>query len=216
MFDIRHYADTQPQLYLLLKAYSKDPLYSYVLPLSNNKIDILTFFGFDTSIEFDKLTEKNTFEYLCTSSILDPKHIQYTGGFKGPYAINKLHEKFNDYLKNKKYPKPTAYNEEYYTKKKNVRDTFKKNALAFFNKENEYNEYKSHRDILEKVYAKFDIIKNAKLDKDNFVDFERFVILHGVYKVSQMNENELYKLWSEFVAQNWSGLVVIGGSRHSY
>jgi len=67
------------KLYLQLKAHYKDPINFYVMYLSNNKDKILEFFGFDTSIDYDHLTEKNVFEYLCTSTKLNPEFIMYTG-----------------------------------------------------------------------------------------------------------------------------------------
>lgn len=58
--DIRHEdLNKPPRLYLGLKATIKDPVYTHVILLSNDKKQILDFFGFDTSIEYDLLSEQS-------------------------------------------------------------------------------------------------------------------------------------------------------------
>jgi hypothetical protein len=177
------------------------------LLLSENKKDILTFFGFDTSIEYDKLTEKNTFEYLCTSTRLKPMYIQYTG-FKGPYAKNKEHEKFNEYLKGKHYPRRSSSNDEYYKQLALEKQSYTNDAIEFFKKENAYIEYKERKKLLDKVMEKHDAIKGLE-SRYIWCDFSQFIKLHGVLNIAEMSIDKVTALWNQFKTQNWSGLRVI-------
>jgi hypothetical protein len=184
-----------PKLYLSLKAYKDDPVYTYALLLSENKNDILRYLGFDTTVEYDKLSEKNTFEYLCTSTKLDPKYIWYCG-FKGPHAKNKLHSKFNEYLKDKNYPKGKDHVQI------NVLD-----AISFFGKESEYEEYKTKRALMDCIMQKKDILKQNGNDY-NYSCFSRFITVYGIIPVTVMNDAELIEKWTEFKNQNWSCLTL--------
>lgn len=181
------------QLYLKLKSHKKDFLHSHVILLSQDKNKILEFLGFDTSIQYDLLSEKNMFEYLCTSKWLNPQYIKYCGGMKGgPYAINKTHSRFDQYLKNKEYKRSSDSDRDIV----NV-------ALQFFDKHEEYTKYKNLRSIIEKVE------KKETLVKCNHDDFIKFTLLYGVLQISTMNDEEFVRKWTEFIKFNWSGLRVM-------
>jgi hypothetical protein len=199
-FDIR-----KDKLYLQLKACSKDSLNGYIMFLSDDKNKILEFFGFDTTIEYDKLTEKNMFEYLCTSTKLSSGIIVYNGGFKGPYAKNALHKKFNNYLLTKEY-----FIERDYAKIYETRNAMVKEAIAYFDKMKDYEEYKSSKLFIDSVMDKYKLLK-TKTDTV-WCDFERFIILYGAYRIAEMPEEEMFELWNNFRKQNWSGLVSLGAS----
>ena len=181
------------QLYLKLKSHKKDFLHSHVILLSQDKNKILEFLGFDTSIEYDLLSEQNMFEYLCTSKWLNPQYIKYCGGMKGgPYAINKTHSRFDQYLKKKQYKRSSDSDRDI------VND-----ALQFFDKHEEYTEYKNLRSLIEKVE------KKETLVKCNHDDFIKFTLLYGVLQISTMNDEEFVRKWTEFIKFNWSGLRVM-------
>ena len=69
--------------------------------LSNDKKEILDFFGYDITCEYDNMTEKNMFEYLCTSTKLSHNDIKLSHPLKGDCLKTKTHVKFNTYLQNK-------------------------------------------------------------------------------------------------------------------
>jgi hypothetical protein len=85
-------------LYLGLKAYKDDWTPTYKIMLSNDSKCILDFFGFDTSVLYDELTESSVFVFLGDSKVLKPEYIE-VDGFKG-YAKNAKHKKYNQYLMN--------------------------------------------------------------------------------------------------------------------
>lgn len=193
--DIRHdydYGKEKPRLYILLKAYDDDFLYTYVLLLSENKNDILEYLGFDTTIEYDKLTENNMFEYLCTSTKLNPANIQYCG-FKGPCPKNTLHSKFNKYLLNKNYSKD---NQKHVLNNEQI--------ITFFKKVNDYEEYKNKRSLMNIVMCKNKILHGKHKE------FSRFITVYGIISVSKMNDVELIEKWKDFNTENWSILKVFG------
>lgn len=199
-FDIRHEkVEDNPRLYMSLKAHANDYLYSYVLLLSESKNDILDFLGFNTSIEYDKLTEKNVFEYLCTSSRLKPQFIQYNS-FKGPHAKNKHHDAFDKYLVKKDFQKSGC------DRSKECR-IFSQDAINYFQKEKEYTSYKENRKLLDIVNEKQSLIKSHYSDTTRF---NRFIAVHGILKIVSMNNDEFLAAWSEFSTQNWSGLLALG------
>ena len=189
-FDYRH-----NQLFVLLPAYDDDIFNTYCLKLSEDTKQILDFFGFDTTIKYDKLTLNNMFEYLCTSTKLDPRYIEYCG-FKGPYSKNLIHSKFDKYLKNKNYPRDT----------KNLESTANKllnESIIYFKKSEEYNKYKKHFDILNKLFK-----QKAKFE-NNIDDFRKFCVLYGIYNIINFDDNMLKTKWEEFKSENWSGLVYL-------
>jgi hypothetical protein len=179
------------ELFLELKAFHHDPFHSYTIFLSNDKNKILEFLGFDTSIEYDKLSTKNMFEYLCTSNKLDYKLIKFFG-FKGPHAPNRLQQNFNDYLINKKF-----------TDLSNTTNIFNtKYIIEYFDKTNEYNDYKEKRNLYNNLIEK-------KISLGNRHDqFYKFLIVHGIQNIINYNNDELINKWNTFCKENWSGLIV--------
>lgn len=212
--DIRHEKITNnPRLYISLKAYTNDPMYAFVILLSEDRKSILTFLGFDTSIEYDKLTEKNIFEYLCTSSRLDPAFIKYCG-FKGPHAKNRMHQKFNDYLVAKKFRNSAKRDDDYFSQEKQAVNIYAQDAISYFGKEKEYIDYKEKRKLIDKVMEKkYYLRDNLKENGNNSLslmidNFSQFITVYGIYHVSQMSFDEFETKWKDFINQNWSGLRI--------
>jgi hypothetical protein len=172
-FDFR-----RKQLFVILPAHERDPGHCYCLLLSDDPDKILTFFGFDTSINYDKLSLNNQFEYLCTSTKLDPKFIDYCG-FKGPTPKNRIHSKFDIYLKSKNYPKSMKYQDN----SEILADQLLKEAIIFFDKSNEYESYKQQFTLLN------NLMKQKRKLPDNY-DFNRFCLLHNIYTIINFDSSE--------------------------
>lgn len=203
-FDVRHERlEDNPRLYLSLKAHNNDSLCSYVLLLSESKKDILEFFGYDTSIEYDRLTEKNVFEYLCTSSRLKPQFIQYSS-FKGPRAKNKQHTEFNKYLERKEFPRRGS---DYCNQRTQLCRIYSQDAVNFFQKEKEYTAYKENRKILDAVNRKTSLVN---LKESAATSFSKFIAVHGVLNIATMDDDTFVAAWDKFIKQNWSGLYALG------
>jgi len=202
-FDICHNdICTNPKFFVSLKAHSGDVMKTYRILLSENKNNILEFLGFDNTIAYNALSEKNTFEYLCTSSLLNPIHIQYCG-FKGPHAKNKQHKKFDEYLKNKQYHH--LHGDVYCAKED--RDHLLQRSISFFNKENEFIEYIERKGTMNKLMKKHRLLKNY--DNIEWDDFKMFLILNGIMDVLQTDDDTLFTKWDAFKTQNWSGLKML-------
>lgn len=193
-FNIHHEPNKTPKLYVNLEAYTGEPFYSYSLLLSNNKNDILKFFGFDTTIEYDKLSERNLFVYLTSSTKLKPENISYVS-FKGPSAKNNKHSKFNKYLIKKYSPdhKTCSINYEIIEK-----------AIKYFHREKQYQEYIEQKEFLNCIESKKSIIKTY--DNNYQKNINRFLLLYGLSNISIMKDETLITLWDNFKKQNVSGL----------
>ncbi len=183
-------------LFLHLKSYKKDTIYSYILPLSDNRQDILNFFGYDNTVEYDKMTQKNQFEFLCTSTKLNPKYISYL-----PFKTRANHIKFNVFLLEKyKYIRPPEQDRNAI---KQEGRKWKLEALNYFNKENDYRIYKQQCYI-------FESLENARnkvyTENHNYKDFEKFMLLHGITNIIKWNYELLIKEWKRFKNSNWSPL----------
>lgn len=157
-------------------------------------------FGFDTTIDYDKLTERNTFEYLCTSVRLKPWYISYCG-FKSQHAKNKLHEKFNSYLVEKSYAK-NPYDISFSQQHKNEFRMYLQDAVSFFGKEKEYSLYKKNQKLLDCVYKKTELLKGMRVYHNERCKFKLFIGVHGVYKIAEMDDETFVKEWDEFLGQN--------------
>lgn len=198
-FDIKHDKLDEPcRLYLSLQADKADFMNSHIIHLSSNKDAILQFFGFDNTVKYDSLTEKNLFEYLCTSSILKPFYIRYCS-FKGPQPKNKLHEKLNKYLIDKNYPR-----RDFNIDIKQQTTNFKNGAISYFGKEKEYLEYKEKRKIFDEIAQKRHFL-TTNYQKHSYMDFNLFLMIHGIINVASMDENTFKSVWEDFSKQNWSG-----------
>lgn len=189
------------KLFVHFKAYKKDPVGTYVICLTDNKKHALSFFGYDTSVEYDLLTERNLFAYLDTSTRLSPEFIRYCS-FKGPYAKNKQHEKYDKYLKEQHggYVKPS---DSHYVRRHELEQNLKHAAISYFHKEKEYEELKVRRAMMDKV---FDIKKRLK--DPPYDMFNRFIVLNGIKSVIEWDSNRLSIEFEEFKTQNWSCLLV--------
>ncbi len=188
------------KLCIHLKAYSEDICNTFILPLSKNKKDILDFFGFDTTIDYDNLKEKDMFEYLCTSHKLNPLFITYYG-FKGPYAKSQIDAKFNKYLLTKNYTHFDFRKHQGLLDK--VQEELMNESIIFFKKEKAYNKYKIKYDLLDKVIS----IKEKIKDKMSYGKFSKFIVLHGIFNVVKWDDEMINLKWDEFKNENWSGLI---------
>lgn len=188
-------------LFVHLKAYSNDPLKAHIIKLSEKKQDILAYFGFDTSIEYEKLTEKNLFVYLSSSSKLKPEFIHYYG-FKGSSPKNAQHSRYNKYLL-EEFSTP-KYDDKYYQKCFVVAKKYKKSAILHFNKKDEYEKYIEKRKLLDKLFE-----QRERLGKTHFDHFQRFVALHGIMNVVEWDDDKLRSEYAKFIQDNWSCLMAI-------
>ncbi len=194
-FDIR-----DDRLFINLKAFTEDIGNTFILPLTDNKKDILDFFGFDTTIDYDNLKEKDMFEYLCTSNKLNPLFITYYG-FKGPSPRTKLESKFNDFLLSKKYTHFKFI--EHSDMLDKIQEELLNDSIKFFKKEQAYKKYKIKFELLDKVVT----IKQKINDKMTYGKFSKFLILHGIFNVVKWNDEVLNLKFNEFKNENWSGLI---------
>lgn len=199
-FDIRN-----DRLYISLSAYSKDICNSYIMPLSSDRNKILDFFGFDTTRDYDHMTDYNQFEYLCSSTKLDPIFISYFS-FKGPGPKNNVESKFEKYLVNKNYTK-FNYNKDY-PNLDNVQSNLIKEAIEYFNKKDEYAQYMDQIQLLDKVMSIKDKL-NLNGTKIQYGKFSKFLILHGIYNILEWDDETLNTRWRIFKKENWSGLITI-------
>lgn len=194
-FNIVHKDITlEPCLCISLKAHKHDMLYSHSIPLSRNKNAILEFFGYDTSVKYENLTEKNLFEYLCTTNKFQHSLVKYCS-FKGPHAKNKQHERFDRYLREKF--KGLQKNDKFEQRHNIV--TFMNDAISYFGKEKEFADYVEKKDILSKVMNK---MYSRNLEHDNF---KSFILVYGIIGISKMTEDAFNETWNDFVSHNWSG-----------
>lgn len=193
---IKHDGSNEPQLFLSLKAYDNDYLHTYKILLSTNKTSILEFLGFDTSINYDNLTIKNMFEYLCTSNRLKSDYLRFCS-FKGPQPKNKLHQQFDSFLKNRYNGQNRT---ETLTNKQLEMSLLVADAISFFGKDKQYEEYKEKRQLMTKVMTKMNLVKS---DNNHF---QLFLLLHGVITVAEMTDVIFVRAWNEFTSQNWSCL----------
>ena len=133
---MRGFAFSGTRFFVHLKAYKKDPFGAYVICLTENKKHALAFLDYDTSVEYDLLTERNLFAYLDTSTRLSPEFIRYCG-FKGPHAKNKLHERYNKHLieEHGGYKKN---DNSHYVRRHELSQKLKHAAISYFGKEKEY------------------------------------------------------------------------------
>jgi hypothetical protein len=198
-FDVRHdKIDETCYLYLSLKADKEDFMNSHIVQLSSNKDEVLQFFGFDVTVKYDNLTEKNLFEYLCTSSILKPSFIKYCS-FKGPHPKNKLHEKFNKYLQDKNY---LRQDDNITIKQQST--VLRNDAISYFGKQQEFLEYKEKRKIFDDIVKKRQYLKTT-YPKHSYTDFSLFLVIYGIIDVAAMDETKFKNEWEDFSKQNWSG-----------
>jgi len=183
------------KLFLRLKACNVDIMRSSLFLLSSEKEQILDFFGFDTSIEYDYLKSYNQYEFLCSSKKLSPRYINYRG-FKGPHSKDSNHEKFNKYLKGKYIS--SDYRNDDHSLISAHKKVWLERAIKFFNKENEYQEYIDNRNLLDNIFK--------KREKNNieFNEFRRFLSLHGVLNVSKWDDDKFQVEISKFVGSSWN------------
>lgn len=172
----------------------------YVISLSNNKREILNFFGFNVdNIEYDSLSERDTFEYLSTSTKLCHNDIQLCSLVKGPSPKNKQHAKYNEYLKKKYY-----MNDQLFIPNKRIE--WSKEAIAFFGKQKEYEIYISQCDIFTKIKKCF---KTLNLTYVHIPAFHSFLMLYGIQNIIDYDDLHLNEKWNVFQNMNWSPLHMV-------
>jgi hypothetical protein len=184
-------------LFLRLPGCERDIFNLHEMPLTDDPLKILDFFGYDTTIEYTKLSQSNIFVYLTNSTKLDPAFICHDG-FKGPHAKNNIHKKFNQHL---------VCEYQHLKKHRPHQDVCEKwivDAIKYFNKLNEFNTYQSQKAIIDKALQ-----FHVATDKDTRKGYDRFVLLHGVYTVASMTRLQFEDAWVKFKRENWSSLKVI-------
>lgn len=185
-------------LFVNLKECKTDICHSYALKLSENTKEILDYLGFDAKINYDALSLKNQYEYLCSSTKLCPNYIVYKG-FKDSFR-KKEHQHYEKYLRTKfsNIQRKDVTREE--------RKNFKKDAIYFFGKEPEYQRYKQQHEILTMFTEVMKPVYN--LPEYSHTHKKRFVSFYGVSQIVSMNEEEVKDKYVKFVAQQWSGLIL--------
>ena len=188
-------------LRLKLKCHTHDYARSFIQPLCNDTLKILSFLGYDPTIDFEKLSKKNLFVYITSSTKLNPLFINYTDSFKGPFAKTSLQKEFNEYLLSQNYKKylymhdNIALEEE----KRKLRD----DAIVYFNKQDDIDTYASQYKFFNKLFE-----QRAKLPTNTFFDYNKFIVLHGIKSIISMSDEELKRKWLSFSKDNWSALDI--------
>jgi hypothetical protein len=182
-------------LSLHLKACDHDCISSYLLELSNDKEHILSFLGFDTSRNYDNMTESNLFEFLCTSTKLHPRNITFCS-FKGRHPKDKTHERFDKLLK-KKFSEQSVFK----LHSDECNNSWVSNAVTFFNKEPQYEKYLARK----AMFNKLNTVRNS-IPCPHLSGFSQFLLLHGMYNVLQWDDEKVQRRWKRFQSEEWSGL----------
>lgn len=188
-------------LYLLLKACDNDYFNSYKIKLSDNSDEILKFFGYDITRDYNNMTEKNQFVFLTTSTKLKPELIKYISkGFKGPNRFySKLEEKFNAFLKQ----------ENYYRVNSNDFDDqileFRNDAIETFNIQDKYNIYKLQYTIMNKLMEQ----RKKIMEKIPFGEFNHFVMIYSIYTIISSDDQKLLEMADEYNKLNWNFLKIL-------
>jgi len=185
---------TDNVLYILLESCDIDIFNSCKFELSSDKKKILDFFGFDSTIDYDNLKPYNIYEYLCTSSVLLPQYITYCG-FKGPHAKNTNHSKFNEYLL-KRFPYDKTHSQ--YSIYNDI-DKWKRYAIKYFNKNDDYELYKSNYNILNKLFEK----KDKFVEKIKWNEYKKFICLHGILTIINWDDNKFNEEWDLYKKSLW-------------
>lgn len=157
-------------------------------PLSNDTNKILSFFGYDTSVKTNHLTEKSLFTYLASN-----KKLTFIENIKP--AKNAQHQRFAKYLKSQ-YPE----SEENANPTVDVIKRFKDASIEFFEKKREYQIYEYQSKMMQKALQTRD---RLKADEKSFA---RFMKLHGMNTVIKVGDDELFHRWRLFLSANWSSL----------
>ena len=171
--------------------------YDHEIKLSNDKKEILEFFGYDTTIQYDVLqTKSNQFIFLCSSPRIRKKYLNfYVPHFKGGsgfYPNTKLEKDFNDYLIDK------------YGEKESTRDRDKTKwinyAIKFFRVDNELNDYAEQKTMFEDIFKK----RNTLPDM-NYVIYKRFLMYYGAINVYTWDQSTLLEKLTQFKNKNSTG-----------
>jgi hypothetical protein len=182
--------DAKPRLSLFLEGYAEDVLgSSYCMCLTEDKQAILEFLGYDAIVSYDTLSERELFKYLCSSKHFKKPTDIKSCSFKGPRPKNKQHSRFHTYL-TRKYPHITLQTDQ----KEQEIERFRTNALKYFHKEDAYDEYKTHYDILSKVM----LLNDRK--GISYITLKQFVMLHGIHTLANQSNVVNNEMLTEFLA----------------
>lgn len=172
--------------------------YQYQIALSDNKKEILHFFGYDVTVNYDHLTEKNLFVYLSSSKSFNERHIRYDS-FKVQSPKNSQHRKFNDFLvKNRKYK--SEYISEDLEKLRNV---WRDDAIKQFDISNEIERYRYEKNAVDKIMQMYNA---AKIKSKVYRKFDFFIRYWGVNDVKDWDQKRFDSEWLKFQDENWSNL----------
>lgn len=171
------------ELSLVLPACDEDKNNNCIFPLSNNADRILTFFGYDMSVNLNHLTEKSLFNYLVSS-----KKLIYVENLKP--AKNAQHQRFAKFVK-------SHFETEDNPTPESIRQ-MKDAAIAFFEKKREFQIYEYQYKMLQRA---LEVRDKLKADEKTF---SRFMKLHGMNTVIKADDEELFHRWSLFAVANWT------------
>lgn len=175
----------------------------HTIKVSDDKHSILDFFGYDTRIEYDELTQKNTFVFLSTSSKLNTDFIDYykthfKGGHEGYHPKNKQQREYNEYL--------LAQDYDIRYKKEDLKDELKKwqnEVINTFRLEDEYKECLMKN---QKLSRAFENLEKCNFKDSNWKYIQRFILFYGINTLVSYSEDEFVSAWEKFKKDNWSSL----------
>lgn len=173
------------ELSLVLPACDEDKSNKCMFPLSNNADKILAFFGYDTSVKLNHLTERSLFNYLASS-----KKLTYVENIKP--AKNAQHQRFAKFIKSQCQQEDTPAPEI-------IKQT-KHAAIAYFEKRREFQIYEYQYKMIQRA---LEVKDKLKADENTF---SRFMKLHGMNTVIKADDEELFHRWSLFQKTNWTSL----------
>ena len=182
-----HMSILSDTLWIDLKAHSSDNSRMYTIKVSEDKAAILKFFGYDTTIEYDWLSKRNSFVYLCSSPILQ----KYILPCDNQYNTKKV-QKFVEYIE-----------ETYNAKTKcatQAKHCFINDAIEHFGLQEQYRAYKeSYITLTETITMRKSIGMCSE-------DFMKMIKIHGLVNVSKWTREQLQDEYAIMKSQNWSGL----------
>ena len=187
------------KLFFVSKGNDRDFSNSYRIFLTSDSRDMLKFFGYDVTIPYDKLSERDLWSYLTSSTMLTQTHLSLTNDFKGPRAKNKYHKRFSDFLRKQ-------FGSDYRQLDDKLTETWHRSAVSYFGIDNQYAEYLNQKKIVDKIFYLYEINVSEK-SIDSYKTLQLFVRLHGVRSIAAWDDDKFLEKWKEMLLENWSNLV---------
>jgi hypothetical protein len=172
--------------------------YCFEMPLTSDRSKILEFLGFDTSVRYDSLGQEELFEFLCSSSVLNPAYINYDS-FKDCSEI-KQHAAFNAFLIAKKYSQGSEDRES-------AIKALHSAAIKKFGVKDKYEHYERQRVLADAVIDKERALEPVEQDdaarKKWRAEWKRFVAYYGIRAIAAWEQEHLASRWEKFRERSW-------------